>query len=77
MSEEEKEKKVISLSSVDVELKKDGNVELVYSHITADQFKKTMNSRLPEYENTELLYGFLKRLHNITDNYMKEIHKLL
>jgi hypothetical protein len=50
------ELKVIKLSSVDVELKKDGSVELVYSHITADEFKKTMDSKLPEYENTEILY---------------------
>tara|TARA_R100001530_G_scaffold132719_1_gene105397 strand:- start:127 stop:339 length:213 start_codon:yes stop_codon:yes gene_type:complete len=69
--------KAIKLSSVDVELKKDGNVELIYSHVTAEDFKKTMDSRLPEYENTELLYGFIKRLHNITDIYRKAVNKLL
>ena len=69
--------KVIKLSSVDVELKKDGSVELVYSHITADEFKKTMDSKLPEYENTEILYGFLKRLKNLTDVYREEVNKLL
>mgnify|MGYP003125799127 FL=1 len=69
--------KVIKLSGVDVELKKDGSVELVYSHITADEFKKTMDSKLPEYENTEILYGFLKRLKNLTDVYREEVNKLL
>lgn len=69
--------KVIKLSSVDVELKKDGSVELVYSHITADEFKKTMDSKLPEYENTEILYGFIKRLKNLTDVYREEVNKLL
>ena len=71
------ELKVIKLSSVDVELKKDGSVELVYSHITADEFKKTMDSTLPEYENTEILYGFIKRLKNLTDDYREEVNKLL
>ena len=71
------ELKVIKLSSVDVELKKDGSVELVYSHITADEFKKTMDSKLPEYENTEILYGFMKRLKNLTDVYREEVNKLL
>tara|TARA_R110000744_G_scaffold7440_5_gene25841 strand:+ start:3532 stop:3753 length:222 start_codon:yes stop_codon:yes gene_type:complete len=71
------ELKVIKLSSVDVELKKDGSVELVYSHITADEFKKTMDSKLPEYENTEILYGFIKRLKNLTDVYREEVNKLL
>tara|TARA_R100001369_G_scaffold19290_2_gene35190 strand:+ start:7033 stop:7254 length:222 start_codon:yes stop_codon:yes gene_type:complete len=69
--------KVIKLSGVDVELKKDGSVELVYSHITADEFKKTMDSKLPEYENTEILYGFIKRLKNLTDVYREEVNKLL
>ena len=69
--------KVIKLSGVDVELKKDGSVELVYSHITADEFKKTMDSKLPEYENTEILYGFIKRLKNLTDDYREEVNKLL
>jgi hypothetical protein len=67
----------IKLSNVGVELKKDGNVELVYSHITADEFKKTMDSKLPEYENTEILYGFIKRLKNLTDDYREEVNKLL
>tara|TARA_R110000823_G_scaffold300095_2_gene420842 strand:- start:197 stop:418 length:222 start_codon:yes stop_codon:yes gene_type:complete len=71
------ELKVIKLSGVDVELKKDGSVELVYSHITADEFKKTMDSKLPEYENTEILYGFIKRLKNLTDVYREEVNKLL
>ena len=69
--------KAIKLSSVNVELKKDGNVELIYSHVTAEDFKKTMDSRLPEYENTELLYGFIKRLHKITDIYREAVNKLL
>ena len=56
---------------------KDGSVELVYSHITADEFKKTMDSKLPEYENTEILYGFIKRLKNLTDDYREEVNKLL
>mgnify|MGYP003676511553 FL=1 len=67
----------VKLSSIDVELKKDGNIELVYSHITADEFKKTMDSKLPEYENTELLYSFIKRLENITKVYRETINKLL
>ena len=67
----------IKLSSVDVELKKDGNVELVYSHIAADEFKNTMDSKLPEYENTELLCSFIKRLKNVTDVYRETINKLL
>jgi|TARA_R110000765_G_scaffold22936_2_gene58382 hypothetical protein len=67
----------VKLSSIDVELKKDGNIELVYSHITADEFKNTMDSKLPEYENTELLYSFIKRLENITKVYRETINKLL
>tara|TARA_R110000796_G_scaffold246372_1_gene371110 strand:+ start:174 stop:398 length:225 start_codon:yes stop_codon:yes gene_type:complete len=70
-------KQSIKLSNVGVELKKDGNVELVYSHITADEFKNTMDSKLPEYENTELLYSFIKRLENITKVYRETINKLL
>ena len=67
----------IKLSNVGVELKKDGNVELVYSHITANEFKNTMDSKLPEYENTELLYGFIQRLHKITAIYRETVNKLL
>tara|TARA_R100000458_G_C8238187_1_gene217954 strand:+ start:906 stop:1130 length:225 start_codon:yes stop_codon:yes gene_type:complete len=69
--------KSIKLSSVDVELTKSGNIELIYSHITAEEFKNTMDSKLPEYENTELLYGFIQRLHKITDIYREAVNKLL
>ena len=69
-------KQSIKLSNVGVELKKDGNVELVYSHITANEFKKTMDSKFPSYENTELLFGFIKRLENVTRDYRETISKL-
>tara|TARA_R110002073_G_scaffold286221_1_gene450789 strand:+ start:1176 stop:1400 length:225 start_codon:yes stop_codon:yes gene_type:complete len=71
------DKQSIKLSNVGVELKKDGNVELVYSHITAHEFKKTMDSKFPSYENTELLFGFIKRLENVTRDYRETISKLL
>ena len=67
----------IVLSCVSVHLKKYGSLELIYDHVTADEFKKSMDSKLPEYENTEILYGFIKRLKNLTDVYREEVNKLL
>ena len=67
----------IVLSCVSVHLKKYGNLELVYDHVTADEFKKAMDSKLPEYENTKLIYGFMKRLEQLTDKYKEDIAKLL
>jgi len=67
----------IVLSCVSVHLKKYGSLELIYDHVTADEFKKSMDSKLPEYENTELIYGFMKRLKQLTDKYKEDIAKLL
>ena len=52
------------LSKVTVELKKDGNIEVIYNHVTADKFKEVMEKGMPTYENTELIYGYMKRLEN-------------
>ena len=65
------------LSQVNVELKKDGNIEVVYRNVTADKFKEVMEKGMPTYENTELIYGYLKRLENLTREYIDDAEKLL
>lgn len=65
------------ISEVRVDLKKDGNIELVYSNVTADKFREVMQANMPDYENTELLYGFMKRLENITEQYLADINKII
>jgi hypothetical protein len=65
------------LSSVNVLLKKDGNIEVIYKNVTADKFKEVMENGMPTYENTELIYGYLKRLDNITQEYINDAEKLL
>ena len=65
------------LSQVNVELKKDGNIEVVYRNVTADKFKEVMENGMPTYENTELIYGYLKRLENLTREYIDDAEKLL
>ena len=65
------------LSKVTVELKKDGNIEIIYSNVTADKFKEVMENGMPTYENTELIYGYLKRLENLTREYIDDAEKLL
>jgi hypothetical protein len=65
------------LSQVNVELKKDGNIEIIYSNVTADKFKEVMENGMPTYENTELIYGYLKRLENLTQKYINDAEKLL
>jgi hypothetical protein len=65
------------LSQVNVELKKDGNIEIIYSNVTADKFKEVMENGMPTYENTELIYGYLKRLENLTREYIDDAEKLL
>ena len=65
------------LSQVNVLLKKDGNIEVIYRNVTADKFKEVMENGMPTYENTELIYGYLKRLDNITQEYINDAEKLL
>jgi len=65
------------LSQVNVLLKKDGNIEVIYKNVTADKFKEVMENGMPTYENTELIYGYLKRLDNITQEYINDAEKLL
>ena len=65
------------LSQVNVELKKDGNIEVIYKNVTADKFKEVMENGMPTYENTELIYGYLKRLENLTREYIDDAEKLL
>ena len=65
------------LSKVTVELKKDGNIEVIYRNVTADKFKEVMENGMPTYENTELIYGYLKRLENLTQKYINDAEKLL
>jgi len=65
------------LSQVNVLLKKDGNIEVIYKNVTADKFKEVMENGMPTYENTELIYGYLKRLDNITQRYINDAEKLL
>ena len=65
------------ISEVRVELKEDGNLELVYRSIPADKFREVMNLGLPGYENTELINSFMNRLENITKEYLEDVRKLL
>ena len=65
------------LSKVTVELKKDGNIEVIYRNVTADKFKEVMEKGMPTYENTELIYGYLKRQENLTREYIDDAEKLL
>ena len=65
------------LSQVNVELKKDGNIEVIYNHVTADKFKEVMEKGMPTYENTELIYGYMKRLETLTQEYVNDAEKLL
>ena len=65
------------LSQVNVLLKKDGNIEVIYRNVTADKFKEVMEKGIPTYENTELIYSYLKRLDNITQEYINDAEKLL
>ena len=66
-----------TISEVRVELKEDGNLELIYRSIPADKFRVVMDLGLPEYENTELLKSFMDRLENITREYLEDVKKLL
>ena len=65
------------LSKVTVELKKDGNIEVIYRNVTADKFKEVMEKGMPTYQNTELIYGYMKRLENLTREYIDDAEKLL
>jgi|TARA_R100000656_G_scaffold86431_1_gene62845 hypothetical protein len=65
------------ISEVRVELKEDGNLELVYRSIPADKFMEVMDLGLPGYENTKLLKSFMDRLENITREYLEDVRKLL
>ena len=65
------------LSQVNVELKKDGNIEVIYNHVTADKFKEVMENGIPTYQNTALICSFVKRLENLTQEYVNDINKLL
>jgi len=65
------------LSQVNVELKKDGNIEVIYNNVPANKFKEVMENGMPTYENTELIYSYLKRLDNITQEYVSTAEKLL
>ena len=65
------------LSQVNVELKKDGNIEIIYSNVTADKFKEVMEKGMPTYENTELIFGYMKCLENLTQEYVNDAEKLL
>ena len=65
------------LSQVNVELKKDGNIEVVYRNVTADKFKEVMEKGMPTYENTDLIYGYMKRLENLTQEYVDDVNKSL
>ena len=67
----------VALSKVSVLLKKDGNVELEYSSVPADKFREVMNNSMPSYTNTELIYGYMKRLENVTKEYLDDLEKLL
>ena len=65
------------LSKVSVELKKDGNIELVYSTLPVNEFKDVMDNGLPDSENTELICSFMRRLENVTEKYMNDIRKTI
>ena len=67
----------VPLSRVSILLKKDGNVELEYSAVPADQFRAVMEKDMPDYENTELLYSFMRRLEKITKEYLADVNKTL
>lgn len=66
-----------TLSQVSVFLQRDGNIEVIHNNVAAEEFKEVMETSLPHYANTELIYSFMKRLENITEKYVDDINKTL
>ena len=67
----------VALSKVSVLLKKDGNIELEYSSVPADKFREVMEKDMPDYENTELLYSFMRRLEKVTEEYITDVNRTI
>ena len=65
------------LSQVNVELKKDGNIEVIHRNVTADKFREVMEKDMPDYENTELLYSFMRRLEKVTKEYITDVNRTI
>tara|TARA_R100000541_G_scaffold54735_1_gene63319 strand:- start:75 stop:296 length:222 start_codon:yes stop_codon:yes gene_type:complete len=64
-----KSKVKAKLFSIEAFLNRDGNVEVLYDVVNADEFEKTMNMGLPMYEGTTKVAQFIKFL----DSKAKEI----
>ena len=65
------------LSEVKVLLNNDGNVEVEYSDVPYDGFKEAMERKVPEYVNTHIILGFMKKLKNLSIEYYNNVNNLL
>jgi|TARA_R110000824_G_scaffold4910_1_gene23051 hypothetical protein len=65
------------LSEIKVVLNNEGNVEVEYSNVPLKEFESEMNRKVPDYENTYIIAGFMKKLHKLSSDYYNSINKLL
>ena len=50
------------LSEIKVVLNNEGNLEVEYSNVPLKEFESEMNRKVPDYENTYIISGFMKTL---------------
>ena len=65
------------LSEIKVLLNSEGNLEVEYSNVPLKEFEFEMNRKVPDYENTHIIAGFMKKLHKLSSDYYNDINKLL
>ena len=65
------------LSEIKVVLNSEGNLEVEYSNVPLKEFESEMNRKVPEYENTHIIAGFIKKLQKLSSDYYNDINKLL
>ena len=65
------------LSEIKVVLNNEGNLEVEYSNVPLKEFEYEMNRKVPDYENTYIISGFMKKLHKLSSDYYNSINKLL
>jgi len=65
------------LSEVTVILNTQGNIEVEHHFVPVEDFLKTMNQKLPSYENTHVISAFMQRANALTKDYYDSINKLL
>ena len=53
-------------------LLQDGNVELVYDAVHPDDFEKTMNMGMPEYEGSHTVASLIRYLRTMADEMLEK-----